>query len=308
MVGAIVLLLVGAVVLTIGAEGAIRGAARFARGLGVPMFVLGALLFGLDLESLGAAMVAAGQGETSIAAGTEFGTIVFLLSVAFGVALLASPRPVASPSRQMVLAPMMGLAGGALALADQLVTRFEAIALIGIYVVYVSQVVREGSAVRARAEAVEHEADEILGGPPLLLLALGLVMVYVGAALMVRGGTGLLERTGLSAGFVGAAVVGTLASLDEVLLEVLPVIRGVPALATGNLFGTVSAYSSGALGLAALVRPLSIDSAASVAFLAATVLYAIVATVFLARGQAGKLVGVAVLCLYVLWFLIAFRV
>src|SRR5216117_1771616 len=52
MAFAIVLLLVGAVVLTVGAESAVRGAARIAGERGVSPFVIGALLFGVDVESL----------------------------------------------------------------------------------------------------------------------------------------------------------------------------------------------------------------------------------------------------------------
>src|SRR6266567_4048179 len=115
---AVLLLLVGAAVLTTGAESAIRGAARFAEARRISPFVLGALLFGVDLESLGAALIAAGKGQTSIAAGEAFGTIVFLFSAAFGAALLVSPRPIESPGTLMVLLPAGTLAMGAIALAD----------------------------------------------------------------------------------------------------------------------------------------------------------------------------------------------
>src|SRR5437870_13866641 len=110
---AILLLLAGAGILTVGAEGAIRGAGRLARSRGLSPFVLGALLFGVDVESLGAALIAAGKGQTSIAAGEAFGTIVFLLSAAFGAALLVSPRPIESPGTLMVLLPAGTLAMGA---------------------------------------------------------------------------------------------------------------------------------------------------------------------------------------------------
>src|SRR5439155_3289094 len=120
--------------------------------------------------------------------------------------------------------------------------------------------------------------------PPILLLVFGLALVYVGATVVVNGGIRILERTSLAAGFVGAAVIGALAALDEVFLEVLPVLRGTPELATGNLFGTVAAFSTGVLGLAALVRPLEVDGAGATAFLAAAALYTVVATTFLARG------------------------
>ena len=87
----------------------------------------------------------------------------------------------------------------------------------------------------------------------------------------------------------------------------LPVLRNVPEMATGNLFGTVAAFSTGVLGLAALVRPLAVDSAATSAFLAAAALYAVVAAVFLARGRAGKPTGLAILAMYGLWLALASR-
>jgi cation:H+ antiporter len=304
---AIVLLLGGAVVLTLGAEAAIRGAGRFARALRISPFVLGALLFGIDVESLGAVLVAAGRGQTTLAAGEAFGTVLFLFSAAFGAALLVARKPVESPSREMVLLPALALATGAIALSDQAVNRFEGVALIGIYLVYVGAVLREGRAARLRAEAIEREAREGPRVPAGFLLVVGLGLVYVGATVLVDGGVRLLERTSLTAGFVGAALIGALASLDEVLLEVVPVIRGTPEIATGNLFGTVAAFTTGVIGLAALVRPLEIDSAANSAFIGSAVLYTVVALAFLVRGRAGRGVGVIVLAAYALWLVFAAR-
>ena len=277
---AIVLLLAGTAVLAVGAESAIRGAVRFAKARGVSPFVIGAVMFGIDVESLGAALIAAGRGQTAIAAGEAFGTIVFLLSVAFGAALLLSPGPIESPSAQMVLLPAVGLIAGAL----------------------------DDRAARLRGEEVEREAEEGPRIPSWVLLGGGLAMVYVGATVMVEGGVRLLDRTSLAAGFVGAAIIGSLASVDEVVLEVLPVRRGYPELATGNLFGTITAFSTGVLGLAALVRPLQIDGAGGSAFVAASVLYGIIATAFLARGRAGKVVGLMVLAAYGCWLALGSRV
>ena len=304
---AIVLLLGGAAVLTLGAEAAIRGAGRFAQAHRISPFMLGALLFGIDLESLGAALVAAGRGQTSLAAGGAFGTIVFLFSAAFGAALLVARKPVPAPSPEMVLLPALALATGAMAIADQVVTRFEGAGLIGIYLVYIGAVIREGRAAQKRAEAIEREAQEGPRMPPVLLLFIGLGLVYFGATVLVDGGIRILDRTSLAAGFVGAALIGALASLDEVLLEVLPVIRGLPELATGNLFGTVAAFATGVIGLAALVHPLDVDSAGASAFIAASVLYTVVALAFLARGRAGRGVGLIVIAIYALWLVFAAR-
>ena len=308
MVLAIGLLVAGTIALTIGAEAAIRGAAKVGAARRISPFVLGAVLFGIDIESLGAALIAAGRDQTSMAAGGTFGTIVFLFGVGFGLALLISRKPVESPSRPMVLWPAATLVLGALAISDQVVSRYEGVTLVLAYVVYLSMVLRDREPAEAVGAHVEHEAEQAGRVPPLVLLLGGLAFVYVGATIMVEGGVRILDRTGLTDGFVGAALIGALASADEVLLEILPIRRGLTSLATGNLFGTVGAFSTLVVGLAALIRPLAVDSAAASAFLAASLLYTIVATAFIVRAKAGKVVGVTLIVCYAAWLALSSQI
>jgi cation:H+ antiporter len=298
----------GAVVLYIGAEAAVRGAAGLARAAGIPAFVLGALLFGIDLEGLGTAVVAAGRGQTSIAAGEIFGSILFVFSAAFGVAALLSRRPIPSPGMAMVLAPAIPLLASAAVIFDSVVARWEGALLLLLFGLYVWFVVREGrAAVRRRTEEIQREAGEgpRSRGVQAAFATGGLVLLYTGATVLVAGAERLVLRTDLLTGFVGAAILGALVSLDEVLLEVLPVRRGNPELATGNLFGTLAAFTTGVLGLAAVVRPLLVDGAGSLALLGAAVLYAVVGTTFLARDRVGKVVGAVVILAYVGWLVAA---
>lgn len=306
MLVAIVLLVTGAVVLYTGADVAVRWAGRLARAAGIPAFLIGALLFGIDLEGLGTAVIAAAGEQTQIAAGEIFGTVLFLFSAAFGAALLFARRPVPSPDPLMVIAPSVPLAAAALSLYDRYIGRYEGAILVALYVGYVWFVLRQNR-VRQHEEPPHVEGPEpsgrASGEAPRAAAAtvLGLLILAVGAALLVGGGSRLVEQTSLLPGFVGAAVIGVLASLDEVLLEILPVRRGAPELATGNLFGTMAAFSSGVLGLAALVRPLDVDGAGNAAFLGMAALYALVAVVFLLRGKAGRVLGVVVLAAYAAW-------
>jgi cation:H+ antiporter len=303
MLLALGLLLAGAAVLYVGAEASVRGAAGLARAVGVPAFVLGALLFGLDLEGLGAGLIAAARGETALAAGQIFGSVLFVFSAAFGAALVVSRRPVPSPEPIMVLAPAAHLLGGAWAISDRYVGRLEGAFLVALYAAYVGLVLIQGRLPRAATEELEREAAESPRSRALLagMTAGGLLLLVGGAAVLVSGGSRLAAETGLATGFVGAAILGVLVSLDEVLLEVLPIRRGTPELATGNLFGTLAAFTAGVLGLAALVRPLEVDGAGSLAYLAVAFLYACVATVFLARGRAGWGLGLFVLACYGVW-------
>jgi cation:H+ antiporter len=299
MLVAVALLVVGAVVLYVGAEAAVRGGTRLARALGISSFAVGALLFGVDLEGLGTSVVASARDQTAIAAGEIFGTVLFLFTAAFGAALLAARGPVPSPNRLMVLAPGVHLIAAAFAIADRYVARLEGVLLLVFYAAYVGLVMRD---VRQGAETGGgHLVTRPSAGPAVALTAGGLLALAGGAAIVVAGGVRLVDEAGLTAGFVGAAVLGILVSIDEVLLEVLPIRRGAPDLATGNLLGTLAAFTTGVLGLAALVRPLEIDAAGSAAFLGVAVLYAVVATTFVARGRAGRVLGAFVLASYAAW-------
>src|SRR5687767_3487774 len=104
---------------------AIRGAGALALAAGIPLFAIGALLFGIDLEGLGTAVVAAGRGQTALAAGEIFGTVAFLFSAAFGAGLLVAPRPVRSPPAEHVLLPSAGLFTIAIASRDAYIGRIE---------------------------------------------------------------------------------------------------------------------------------------------------------------------------------------
>ena len=307
------LLLAGAVVLYVGAELAVRGASRLARAAGIPAFALGALLFGIDLEGTGTAVVAAARDQTEIAAGEIFGTVLFLFSAAFGAALLLAREPIPSPPPVMVLAPAAAILAATLAIFDRYVDRLEGALLVVLYLAYVLVLVRHERARGATDKGwtlegpLAERAEKETGPPPrartgpLIVAVAGLAFLAGGALLLVGGGTRLVSAVDLLPGFVGAAVVGVLASLDEVLLEILPVRRGHHELATGNLFGTLAAFTSGVLGVAALVRPLDLDGAANAAFLGMTAMYAAVATTFLVRDRAGRVLGTAVLGGYAVW-------
>ena len=302
MLAAVGLLALGTVLLYAGAEAAIRSASTVARALRVPAFVLGALLFGIDLEGLGAAVGASAAGQPLLAAGEIFGSVLVVFSVAFGAALILAKRPLESPDVRMVLAPAIPLLAAGMVLTDRYVDRLEGALLLGIYAGYVAAVVHEGHLARARAEELDREAAGSHGSLRSMAGAAGgLLLLAVGSGLAVAGATRFVAGAGLSDGFVGAAVLGVLVSLDEILLEVLPARRGAPDLAIGNLLGTLAAFCSGVLGVAALVHPLDVDSAGALAFLGSAFLYTVVATAFLARGRAGWGVGVFVLAFYAAW-------
>ena len=73
-----VLLVVGTALLAIGGEMAVASAARLARLVGLPLFALGAVLFGIDLEGVGTREAAK---KNSLASSASRPTMSVALSV-----------------------------------------------------------------------------------------------------------------------------------------------------------------------------------------------------------------------------------
>lgn len=300
MVLALVFLLAGAVALAVGAAAVVRGIARIASSLGASPSLARTVLLGLSLEALGAGVVAAVRGQAAMAAGVAYGAAAFLFAGGFGAGLLVAGRTVEAPSPSTILLPGAALAVGSIALFDSYVNRPEGIALIGVLVLYLNLEAREAREART-TPATGGPAGRGPRVPPPALLAGGVAVLALGAIALVAGGVRLLGRTGLSAGFVGAAILGGLAGLREVMREVSPGHRAGRGPATEHLFGTMAALTTGVVGVAALVRPLVLDGTTASAFLVAAALHALVAAVLLARGKAGRLTGAAVLLGYAAW-------
>jgi cation:H+ antiporter len=92
-------LLLGLVVLLVGAEFTVRGATNIAASLGVPEVVIGLTLvaFGTSLPELAASMVAAFRGQSDIAVGSVIGSNIANLLLILGTTSVISPIPIAEP-------------------------------------------------------------------------------------------------------------------------------------------------------------------------------------------------------------------
>lgn len=93
---------------------------------------------------------------------------------------------------------------------------------------------------------------------PALLIVFGLIALVIGGEALVRGATLLARRLGVAPAVIGLTVVAVGTSVPELVVAVLAALRGAPDLAVGNVIGSNLVNLTGALGIAALVAPLSV--------------------------------------------------
>ncbi|WP_229662312.1 calcium/sodium antiporter [Agromyces bauzanensis] len=94
------------------------------------------------------------------------------------------------------------------------------------------------------------------------LFLVGLLATIGGAELLVRGGTRLAARLGISPMVIGVTVVSLGTSTPELAIGIDAALQGSSSLALGNIAGTNTLNLLLILGLAAVVQPLTLRSQA----------------------------------------------
>jgi len=90
-------------------------------------------------------------------------------------------------------------------------------------------------------------------------IAVGLVVLTVGAELLIRGATALARRFGLSELLIGLTLVGFGTSTPELVSSVQAVMIGSPGVVVGNVVGSNIANILLILGLSAVIAPIAAE-------------------------------------------------
>ncbi|MET0190852.1 MAG: calcium/sodium antiporter [Pseudonocardia sediminis] len=135
----------------------------------------------------------------------------------------------------------------------------------------------------------------------------GLVLLLVGAELLVRSGSRLATRLGLSPMVIGLTVVSIGTSLPELAIGIDAARSGSPGLATGNIVGTNLVNLLFVLGLGALLRPVLFDRRTLRVDLPVMVVVTLLFFVLARDGNLGPFDGALLLLVAVAYTVLIFR-
>jgi cation:H+ antiporter len=291
----VLLLLVAAALLVIGAELFVENAAGAARRLGVTVVAVGVLLAGAEPEELLTAVIAAVQDRPGLAAGDAIGANVTMLTVTLGLAALFRPLPLGRRVRQYAVLSSVAGAVAVAVLVGGRVSRWEGAVLLLAYVVLVALVwwrEREPPTIGELAEIDDDEPGR-RPGVALAVALVGIVLMLAGGDLAVRGAVRVVEALDRSDSAVGLTILA-LATTAELFALVLAAARhDVPEIAVAGIVGSAAYNATATLGAAALARPLDVTGVLPAAVVAALLPLAVLA---LAAGRRLGRVGGAMLC------------
>lgn len=96
-------------------------------------------------------------------------------------------------------------------------------------------------------------------GAPVVAVLAGLVALFLGGEILVRGAIALARRARISPLLIGMTVVAFATSAPELVVSIDATLHAMPAITLGNILGTNLANLGLVLGLAALVSPIAAD-------------------------------------------------
>ncbi len=256
----VLLVAVGVGILTAGADVLVRGASGLGYRAGLSPLVVGltVVAFGTSFPEAAVSVGSALEGRGGLALGNVVGSNVFNVLVVLGASAMVAPLVV---QRQLVRLdlPVMVASSflAAFLLWDRSLTRGEGALLFGLSMLYTGMLVRLGRA--AGSESEEDDGPAPGGRRPLWQLlgfvAVGVVLLVLGARLLVSGASTIALGLGVSDLVVGLTVVAAGTSLPEAATSIVAAWRGERDMAVGNVVGSNTFNALFVLGAGGLAAP-----------------------------------------------------
>ncbi len=266
LVAGLVLILVGANILT-------EGASAIARRIGVSELVVGltVVAFGTSAPELAISVLAAVGGSAPLAIGNVVGSNIFNILVIIGVTALVRPivmeRSVMTMEIPMVLLSsvvllVLGNSGWLNGYGGNEVSRVAGIFLLVFFLLFMRYTFAS-----ARHPDFSGKDAAPSGGsgdekPPMavwksvLFVLGGLAALVWGGDRFVEGASGIAQGLGVSEAVIGLTIVAAGTSLPELATSVVAAVKGRPGLALGNVIGSNIFNVLMVLGLSATIRRL----------------------------------------------------
>lgn len=263
-----VLLVAGLVLLVVGADVLVKGASRLAAAVGISPLVIGLTIvaFGTSAPELAVSVGAAWSGKADLALGNVVGSNIFNVLFILGLSALIAPLIVAQQLVRLDV-PLMIAASFAVLLMglDGVIGRVDGILLFSAIVAYTVFLIVQSRKENSAAVQAEYEQEFGVVKKGRAQMALNVVFILAGLALLVVGSDWLVEGAvqiaqyfGVSELVIGLTIVAAGTSLPEVATSVIAAIRGERDIAVGNVVGSNIFNLLSVLGLSSLVSPAGI--------------------------------------------------
>lgn len=278
-----------------GADLLVESAVKIAFTLGISQLVIGltVVALGTSAPEFVVTINAALRGQSNISVSNIIGSNIFNLGfILGGVAIVQTIRT----NKKLVWRDGMVLIAATTTILfflwDLKLTRIEGIILFCGLIAYILLLFFQREAPESETETEFATA----GLKDYGLLLTSMVMVVLGGHFLVEGAVGIARALGISDWIIGVTIVAAGTSAPEFVTSLMAAIKGRHGISAGNLIGSDLFNLLGVLGLAGIIRPMTITPHAhsSIIMLVGMVLIVVIMLRTgwkLSRAEGGFLVG-----------------
>jgi cation:H+ antiporter len=256
----------GFVILLLAGDALVRGAVGLSLKLGIPALIVSLTIvaFGTSAPELLISIKAAMEDAAGLALGNVVGSNIANVLLVLGMpALLFGMSTQDDSSKQnyvyMIMASfifvIMGIMGP--------FTFFNGVLMLLLLVVILFQAYRHATQSRSALKAATEEIPETDGvwWKIIVMLAVGVIGLPIGANLLVEGAVSIAHKAGIDEVVIGLTMVAIGTSLPELATTVMAAYRKETDVAIGNVIGSNIFNLMGVIGVTSLITTLPVSQA-----------------------------------------------
>lgn len=256
-----ILFLVGIALLVRGADFFVGGGSGLAARFGVSAATIGftVIAFGTSLPEFVVSVDAATSGDVGIALGNVLGSNIANIALVLALCAFIRPHLVGKNSDghdSTLWETGLMLAATAVFVLFALrgtLDLFAGAGMLAAFAVILALLWRHG-------KGEEESGVESHGNRDLLLTIGGLAAVIVGAQFVVDGAVAIAGALGVPTFVIGLSIVAVGTSLPELATSLMAIVRGESGISVGNILGSNIFNLLVVMGVAALIRPVPVES------------------------------------------------
>jgi cation:H+ antiporter len=289
-----------------GADRFVVGAAGAARNFGLPTLLIGLTVVAIATSApeILVSITAAIDNNTELAVGNAIGSNIANIALVLGATAVVRPMVVRSTVLRREMPALLAVTLLTVMLfLDTHLGAMDGIILLGGLGLVMQWLVRLGS----QADYVDPIQEEIAAEIPKDIttaaagawLAVGLVVLLIGARMLVWGAHHIAVNLGVSDLVIGLTIVAVGTSLPELAVSIVSALKGEHDIALGNIIGSNMFNCLAVIGPAALIRPTSFSweilGIHLPVMIALTLILFAMTYNFTGAGRIGRLQGAALL-------------
>ncbi len=262
----IVFLLVGFVLLVIGGEFLVRSSVALSLKLNISRMVIGLTVvsFATSAPELLVSLQAAIDGFSDISLGNVIGSNIANIGLVLGLTAMVSPLMVDRDFYRFNWPVMMifSIVLYFFLKSNYGLSRIEgAILLFGLAAYLFFLIKRSRRKDNIIIEEVDESLKKVRGFKMTIWLLIGILALWGGSELLVKGAVDLATQLGISERVVSVTIIAVGTSVPELAASLIAAIKKEKAISLGNLIGSNIFNIGSVLGLTAIIQPIAVQSA-----------------------------------------------